>query len=155
MTTHGKSHTHIETGLLKRRRTLPGLESNPNEHLCFYFLQPPPISHLRFPLSSSFSSSSSFSLLPLLSSPFPRPSTDSYNIYDCLEHTLAARNWRAHLFIQKPILTLSIRPAEDVVRFILHQTALQRVLMWRRRAAQNSSWSKCNLQLWDKFRAPT
>lgn len=36
-----------------------------------------------------------------------KPSTDSYNIYDCLVHGLSAENWRAYILTLTPVILLS------------------------------------------------
>lgn len=115
-------------------------------HVYFPILQPLPSSLHLFRILLLFSSLflifSPLFLYFLSSSSLPKPSTDSYNIYDCLEHTLAAENWRAYIAVFIPILT----PPNSlfVVWFSFSPDRITPTL-WRQWPASNSCWRKFSL----------
>lgn len=124
-------------------------------HVYSPLLQPLPSSLQLFPILLLFSSLFLFIFSPLFlyflsSSSLPKPSTDSYNIYDCLEHTLAAENWRAYIAVFIPILT----PPNGlfVVWFSFSPDRITPTL-WRQWPASNSCWRKCSLESETNFPA--
>lgn len=124
-----------------KKEKLPGLE----------FVQPcvfpsTATTAILFPILLLFSSRflcifSPLFLYFLSSSSLPKPSTDSYNIYDCLEHTLAAENWRAYIAIFIPILTAFL-----LSDFLFHRTELHQLSggsdLLQTRSGENVVWSR-------------
>lgn len=115
-------------------------------HVYSPLLQPLPSSLQLFPILLLFSSRflcifSPLFLYFLSSSSLPKPSTDSYNIYDCLEHTLAAENWRAYIAIFIPILTAFL-----LSDFLFHRTELHQLSggsdLLQTRSGENVVWSQ-------------